>query len=387
MSIQPLFAPCPRGLESALTSELAALGAVGIEALPGGVRFSGSREVCYSANLHSRIASRILEQVHHAAYRNEQDVYDAVRAIRWGDWFDVSRSIRVDVNAIHSPLKSLDFTLLRIKDAVCDRFRDDTGSRPDVNTQSPDVRLHGFFRENEFTLYLDTSGEPLFKRGFRGRAGEAPLKENLAAGIIRLSGWRPEEPFFDPMCGSGTFLLEAAQIALDIAPGIARGFGFEKLASFDATVWTQLREQALAKERAIHSSPTPLIYGSDLYGREIDYARNTLTRAKLADVVQLKQANVLEVSPPAATGVMVTNPPYGVRLSGAEDLAVFYPKLGDALKARFAGWRCYLFSAELRLPSQIRLHESKRTPLFNGALECRLFEFKMIEGNLWRKRA
>ncbi|MCX7893341.1 MAG: THUMP domain-containing protein [Burkholderiales bacterium] len=376
-----LFSPCPRGLEPVLAGELAALGASACEAVPGGVRFRGDLALCYRANLESRIATRVLLRVHEAPYRSEDDVYRAAFSVRWRDWFDVRRSIRVDTTAIRSPLRSIDFVTLRVKDAVCDRFRKDDGARPDVDTRAPDVRIHVFLDERSVTLYLDTSGEPLFKRGIRGRAGEAPLKENLAAGIIRLAGWDGVEPFLDPMCGGGTFLIEAAQIALGIAPGARREFGFERLANFDAALWKRLREAAEARVAPRGKLP---VFGSDKSGRAVASAREALAAAGLADFVTLKQCDVLELTAPARWGVMVANPPYGVRLDDKARLAAFYPKLGDALKARFAGWRCYLFTADLEAAKLIGLRPSKRTPLFNGPLECRLFEFRIVAGSMRR---
>ena len=185
------FAPCPRGLETLLADELAAAGASAIRQVPGGASFEGDLACCYRANLESRLATRILRRVAHGVYAREDDIYRLAREVPWARLFDVSRTIRVDVNAIRCPLKSLDFLALRIKDAVCDAFREATGARPDVNTKSPDVRLAAFLTEREATIYLDTSGEPLYKRGFKRAAVEAPLKENLAAGILRLTGWTP----------------------------------------------------------------------------------------------------------------------------------------------------------------------------------------------------
>jgi len=376
------FSPCPRGLESVLAEELASLGAGDIAPAPGGVGFQGDLSLCYRVNLESRIATRVLLRLARRVYRNEQDVYDTVRKIDWRRWFDVDCSIRVDTSAVRCPLKSLDFVTLRIKDAVCDRFRADVGRRPDVDTHAPDVRIHAFLDEREATVYLDTSGEPLFKRGLRGRTGEAPLKENLAAGIIRLSGWTPNEPFFDPMCGSGTFLLEAAQIALGIAAGSRRSFGFERLANFDAALWQKMKDAARNRERPVKLLA---IFGADKSGTELSKARDALAAAGLAEAVQLKQGNIIELPAPAPWGVMVANPPYGVRIEEKEALAALYPKLGDALKARFTGWRCYLFTADLDLAKGIGLKASKRTPLYNGPLECRLFEFRMVAGSMRRR--
>jgi putative N6-adenine-specific DNA methylase len=381
MSTQSFFATCPRGLETLLAAELVACGAAEIRPTGGGAHFRGDLAVGYAANLESRIATRILWRVAEAPYRNEQDVYDAAHAQDWPARFRVERSIRVDVNAVRSPLRSREFATLRIKDAVCDRFRASAGARPDVDTRAPDVRIHAFLDERTVTLYLDTSGEPLYKRGWRGATGEAPLKENLAAGIVLLAGWTGDEPFLDPMCGSGTILLEAAAIALGIAPGSRREFGFERLEGFDAKLWREVRERARARER--RERPVA-IFGADLYGAELAKARAAITAAGLDRAVQLKQANLLELSPPAPAGVLVANPPYGVRIGEDAELAAFYPRLGDALKARFAGWRCHLLSADLRLAKLIGLKASKRTPLFNGALECRLFEYRIVAGAMRR---
>ena len=378
-----LFSPCPRGLEPPLADELVALGATDCELLAGGVRFRGSLETCYRANLESRIATRVLLRIADAPYRSEQDVYELVRSIRWRDWFDVRQTIRVETTAIRSPLRSLDFATLRVKDAVCDRFRLDCGARPNVDTRAPDVRIHAFLDERTATLYIDTSGEPLFKRGIRGRAGEAPLKENLAAGIIRLTGWDGTEPFLDPMCGSGTFLAEAAQLALGIAPGSRRDFGFERLQNFDAGLWRRISETA---ETRVHVRRPLPIFGADKSGHAVATARESLATAGLADFVELKQCDILDLPAPARWGVMVANPPYGVRLDEKEALAALYPRLGNALKARFAGWRCYFFTADFDLAKGIGLKPSRRTPLFNGPLECRLFEFKMVSGPMRERR-
>jgi len=377
------FATCPRGLEALLAEELRGIGASAIRVVPGGVGFEGDLAACYGANLHSRVATRVLLQVGHAPYGKEQDVYDAAYEVPWQRWFPVERSIRVDVTAIRSPLKSLDFITLRIKDAVCDRFRAECGSRPSVDTRAADVRIAAFLDAHHVTLYLDTSGEPLYKRGYRTERGEAPLKENLAAGILALSGWNVEEPLFDPMCGSGTFVIEAAMMALRIAPGAGRSFGFERLLAYQPKLWRGLRDATAAVQEQPRALP---VFGSDISGRELRYAHENLKAAGLDDAVELRKADVLEVPPPAPHGVMVVNPPYGVRLGEEQAMADFYPRLGDALKTRFAGWRCYIFSADTELPRRIRLKATKRTPLFNGPLECRLYEYRLIAGSMRRQR-
>jgi putative N6-adenine-specific DNA methylase len=381
--METFFAPCPRGLETVLARELETLGARDVAAVDGGVSFAGAFELAYAVNLESRLASRVLWQVAQGAYRSERDVFEAAKRLPWSDWFRVDQSIRVDVSAIRAKVASLDFVTLRVKDAVCDAFRERCGSRPDVDTRMPDVRIHAFLSATRYTIYLDTSGEPLFKRGYRRQGGDAPLRENLAAGILSLAGWDAAMPLLDPMCGSGTFLTEAAMIATGRAPGLERAFGFEKLAMFDAAAWQKLR--TAARDRVQTPAALP-IYGSDRYGDALKLARANLGALGVEKAVTLKQADVTEMPPPAAAGIVVTNPPYGVRLQDQESLAQLYPRLGDALKKKYSGWTAYIFTADLRLPKLIGLAASRRTPLYNGALECRLFEFKLVAGSMRKPR-
>ena len=309
-------------------------------------------------------------------YANEHDVYAAAKAIDWPKHFAVERSLRVNVTAQKSPLKSLEFATLRIKDAVCDRFRDALGKRPDVDRAAPDVRVHAFLEERKGTLYLDTSGEPLFKRGWRADQGEAPLRENLAAGIIMLTGWQPGEPLLDPMCGGATLLVEAAAMARGRAPGARRAFGFEKLKAFEAPAWERVKAETRSEPMKDLS-----LFGSDNDPEALKAARRNLAEAGVERWVQLEESDLLERAAPAPSGVMVANPPYGERMGSPEALAAFYPKLGDALKKRFAGWRCYFFTADMRMPKLIRLQPSRRTPHWNGAIECRLYEYKIVSGS------
>jgi putative N6-adenine-specific DNA methylase len=275
-------------------------------------------------------------------------------------------------------VKSLDFVTLRIKDAIADAFREAMGRRPSVSGRDPDVRVHAFLDATTCTLYVDTSGEPLFKRGRRDHVGEAPLKKNLAAGILRTAGWAPGTPLLDPMCGAGTFLTEAAEIALGRAPGRSRSFGFEKLARYEPAKWHQLVEAARDAEKPPRALP---IYGSDLFGRLLGHAAMNLKEAGLEGTVTLKQANLLELSAPGSAGMLVTNPPYGVRLGEKEQLAELYPQLGALLKQKFAGWTAFIFSGDPELAKLIRLKPSRKTVLFNGALECRLYEYRMVSGS------
>jgi putative N6-adenine-specific DNA methylase len=381
--MERFFATCPRGLEGVQAAELESIGARDVRPVDGGVAFAGDQALCYAANLESRVASRVLWQVGHAPYRDEHEVFEAARSLPWPLLFDVRRTIRVNVSAIRSPLKSLDFVTLRVKDAVCDVFREARGERPDVDTAAPDVRIHVFLTQSEATFYLDTSGDALFKRGWRTAGGEAPLRENLAAGILRIAGWTIPAPLYDPMCGAGTFLVEAAMMALDVAPGLNRSFGFERLVNFDEKRWKNLRDRAQARRRPAR----PLeIAGSDKSGTSLGQARANLAAAGIEDAVRLKQMDILDGSPPLPPGIAVMNPPYGERLGDKDDLAAFYPRLGDALKQRHAGWTAYIFTADMQLPKLIGLKASRRTPLYNGALECRLLEYRMITGSLRRPK-
>jgi putative N6-adenine-specific DNA methylase len=372
------FATCPRGLEQLLADELAVVKAKSIKLTDGGVSFDGDWAVCYAANLHSRIATRILWQVARGKYLNEEDLFEAAYKLDWSAWFNVKNDFMVKVTGVKCPLKSLEFATLKIKDAVCDKFRMAVGSRPYIDTKNPAVRIHAYLAVDEYQFYLDTSGAALYQRGNRGASIEAPLRENLAAGILKLSGWQVGQPLLDPMCGSGTFLLEAAMVALDIAPGHKRNFAFEKLNNFEPAIWQKLKSQAAAKVKPVSFQK---IYGSDIDLRAVRIAKRNLEEAGLLAAVQLSQFDIVDVPAPDGQGVLVANPPYGVRIGEGEDLALLYPKMAEALKRKFAGWHTYFLTNDLSMPKLMRLTPSKRTPLFNGSLECRLFEIKMVAGS------
>jgi putative N6-adenine-specific DNA methylase len=374
------FAPCPRGLEAPLAAELAALRASDIVPAEGGVAFAGELDLAYRANLESRIASRILWHVGSAAYRDERDLYALVHALEWTRHFTAERTLRVDVTATRSPLTSLEFATLRVKDAVCDRFREDRGARPSVDKRAPDVRVHVHLTESEAGIYLDTSGEPLFKRGYRRDADEAPLRENLAAGLLALGQWTPERTLLDPMCGGGTIVTEAALIAADRAPGLSRTFGFQKLAWYDGPTWQRIRQAARDRVRSAPGSVS--IFASDIASAAVGRTSSTLRTAQVDAFVRVEQADVLTHAAPMATGLLLANPPYGVRLADARELEAFYPQLGDALKRRFSGWTAGLFTGDLRLAKLIGLKPDRRIPLWNGAIECRLFMFRLVEGSM-----
>ncbi len=407
---ESFFSTCPRGLEALLAEDIVAAGGLQVAVTPGGAGFSGSWETCYRVNLESRIATRVLWRVASADFNgpprsqhrlaaphggagvglgrpgadflNEADIYRLAHDVAWPKLFAVDRSIRVYVTAVRAPFKSIEFITLKVKDAVCDRFRADCGQRPDVNTAAPDVRVHLFVTDKTATLYLDTSGEPLWLRGQKIAKVAAPLKENLAAGILRLAGWTPDQPLLDPMCGSGTLLLEAAGMALGDAPGLSRDmkdFGFTRLTNYQPALWRRL---CLAvAERRIEAPPRLQIWGSDIDDDAVARSAQNLAHAGLDDLIEVRRADLLEIDPPAANGILIANPPYGERLGEAAELAAFYPRLGDALKRHFAGWDCWFLSADLNLPKRIGLKPARRIPLYNGALECRLYGFPMVAGS------
>jgi putative N6-adenine-specific DNA methylase len=377
------FAPCPRGLEGVLESELDELGVSATIATHGGVGFHAAWSTVYRINLRSHIASRVLWEIGHETYSTEEDVYRAAYGLNWPDWFGSSRTIKVKVTAQRCSFRSLDFLTLRIKDAVCDKFVALCGKRPSVDRRRAEIRIDVFLASNGVTFYLDTSGEPLFKRGYRQATAEAPLRENLAAGVLRLAGWTPDEVLMDPMCGSGTIPIEAALMARRRAPGFGRSFAFEYLRSYDALQWADAREAAKTERRTEGPSA---IYASDHNAAAIELAARTFQVAGVASDIHLRQSDVLSIDPPAAQGLLVINPPYGVRLGDRTDLRAFYPQLGDWLKQRFVGWRAYVLTADFLLAKEIGLAPSRKIPLYNGPIECRLYEFKIVSGRPKRSR-
>jgi putative N6-adenine-specific DNA methylase len=386
---QNFFAVCPRGLEAVLADELQRSGATAIRSESGGVAFSGAMKTGYAANLHSRIASRVLWQVGRRGYRNEQHLYDATQEVRWQDIMSAQQTLRVDVTAVRSPLASLEFAMLRIKDGIVDRMRDVTGERPSIDRTQPDVRVFAFLDATTVTLYVDLSGEPLFKRGWRADKGEAPLKENLAAGLLALAGWTPEVPLLDPFCGSGTIVIEAATIASGRAPGLSRRFAFERLKGFDSHAWRVLKDAARAHVR---DGAAALLRGSDISTRVVEQA---VENARLAGLeswladgrLAFAAADARQIDPPAEHGMIVSNPPYGEQ-SAPRSATVprMMGDVGDRLKQAFPGWDAWLLTSDRQLPQQMRLQETRKPVLYNGPLECRFFRFSLVKGG-YRPRA
>jgi putative N6-adenine-specific DNA methylase len=450
-----LFLPCAAGVEALLATEVKRITGIDGKAWRAGVQLQGSWREALQLNLHSRLAQRVLIELQHNQYRSEQDLYNAAANVAWEIWFTPKQTFKVEITAQHSPLQSLNFAALKIKDAIADRFRAKFDVRPDVDTRWPDVRVYAHLTVDTVTLYIDTSGEPLFKRGWREDKGDAPLKETLAAAMIAASGWdvlcKDGVALYDPCCGSGTIAIEAAQIACNIAPGINRRFAFQKYLPFQPHVWEGLLDQA---EAAI-TKPSAPVFGSDVSFRMVDFAERNAERAGVANAVQFRGGDALQRMPPAPSGVMLVNPPYGERIdvagvagtpalqardhrrapadsfqgqpidafgqplrrdggdvrdsrddagfepprdrsanpgreqaqteSGGE-ASDFFPQLAAHWKKNYAGWTAHVLTPDLKLPGKMRLKESRRVPMWNGPIECRLFRFDMVAGSARKGR-
>lgn len=394
-------------MEDFLAQEVHALtGRVGEDLLTlrGGVRVRAGWRDAMLLNLHSRLAQRVLVELAHAPYRNENDLYGIASGVAWEIWFTPKQTFKIETTAQHSPLQSLNFATLRIKDAIADRFRAKAnGVRPSIETQWPDVRVFAHLTTDACTLYIDTSGEPLFKRGWRQDKGDAPLKETLAAAMLAASGWwNPETgavsgaALYDPCCGSGTIAIEAAQIARGIPAGSLRRFGFEKLLPFQAHVWSSVRNDVAAPDAA----GAVTVFGSDVSHRMVDFAERNAERAGVADAIEFRGGDALQRMPPAEGGVIVLNPPYGERIevggvarigareqAATEDGGEFFSQLATHWKKNYAGWTAWVLTPDLKLPQRMRLKESRRVPMWNGPIECRLFRFDMVAGSARAKPA
>lgn len=377
MTTYSLFVTCPRGLEALLSQELEQLKCQDIRAVDGGVACKGGMEQVYRINLHSRTASRVLLRLTKSGYRSEQDIYKAAKNIRWTDWFDLEQTFKVKVEGKRAQVKSLDFVGLKIKDAVCDVFRDACSARPSVGKIRPDIRIHAFIDERDIQIFIDTSGEALFKRGYRQDTGEAPMRENLAAGLLLLAGYDGSQPFQDPFCGSGTIVIEAAWIATRRAPGLMRRFGFEKLKNFDAALWKKLQHEA---ETQIRPAPAP-ISGSDNDRHMIRAAVANAQAAEVDTFIRFEVKDAQDTRPNGEGGILISNPPYGVRLAEVQALQALYPQLGAWLKQHYAGWLAGVFTGDRDMPKFMRLSPKRKIPLYNGNLDCRLFLMDMVKGS------
>jgi putative N6-adenine-specific DNA methylase len=393
--VTTLFLPSAAGVEALLAAETRTLlgASAAVREARGGVFVDGDVATAMRLNLHSRLAQRVLWRVAEGAYASEHDLYPLARSVRWSDWITPQQTLRVDVTAQRSPLQSLHFAALRVKDAVCDAVREAAGARPSVDTRRPHLALVLHLSATHASLYVDTSGEALFKRGWRDDKGEAPLKETLAAALLAAAGWQgraDDGPLLDPCCGAGTIAIEAAQLACGMAPGLQRRFAFEALAPFRAALpqWRALQQAARA---AVHAPGVP-VFAGDVSFRMTDFAQRNAERAGVRQAIEFKTADALQRLPPAPSGVLVMNPPYGERIgakgSGRETAhtegsppEAFFRDLAAHWKRHYAGWAAWVLSPDMKLPQAMRLKESARVPLWNGPIECRLFRFDIVAGS------
>lgn len=375
MSQQQFFATTAKGVEEALAAELVRLEIPGVTQENGGVRFSGGLEAAYRANLWSRTASRILMPLAEFSCASPEELYQGVRTIGWTDYLTPAMTLAVDCNLRDSTLTHSGFVALKTKDAVVDELRDRLGTRPSVDTKDPDLRINVRLFKNRCTVSLDCSGTPLDRRGYRLERHEAPLKENLAAALIELSGWDGTTPFLDPMCGTGTIVIEAALKALRIPPGLLRSkFGFQRWPGFDAKLWRSLVDEA--RQGMLTELPAPIL-GSDISHSAVAMAHENARRAGVGDLISLGREELAELVPPPGPGTLIFNPPYGKRLGEEEALKPLYKQIGDTLKQRCKGYTAYLFTGNLELAKSVGLKASRRIVLFNGPIECRLLKYEM----------
>ncbi|GEO04103.1 RNA methyltransferase [Adhaeribacter aerolatus] len=369
------------GLEEVLAEELRQLGARDIKVVTRAVEFSGDKRLLYAANLWCRTAIRILVPFASFYVRDEEDLYRKVSRIRWQDFINLDQSFAINAVVSKSTFQHSLFLSQLTKDAIVDQFRHKTGRRPDVDVTRPDIRLNLHMHENNLTLALDASGDSLHRRGYRLQTNVAPLNEVLAAGLILLSGWDRKSPFIDPMCGSGTLLIEAALIAYNIAPGLYRqgNFGFTQWPDFDQALYESLVTEAQAKR--LPEGDLEII-GSDIDRDYIEAARNNITQANLEDEIRVRMRDLREAKAIGDRGVVMLNPPYGERLgTDEENINQLYKAIGDTLKSNFSGYDAYVFTGNLEAAKQIGLRTSRRIPLYNGAIECRLLKFELYRGS------
>ncbi len=380
MTTHRYFATTARGLEPLVAQELQQLGAEAVEPGFAGVRFAGDRALLYRVNLWGRIPFRVLLNLAERGCRDAQQLYGAVQTVDWASYLAPEQTFAVRATGKSRQLNHSHFTALQVKNAIVDQQRQQFGERSSIDTEDPDVRINvhisgdGPGRASRATISLDSTGESLHRRGYRPAMGQAPLKETLAAALLQLAAWTPDQPFLDPLCGSGTLPIEAARQALCIAPGLDRNFAFERWPDFDAELWQQQREQAQQQRRNSLEAP---IVGSDGDDEVIQQAQGNAERAEVEDCITLRQQALSDLTPPADHGIIICNPPYGERIGEAEALEPFYKQLGDVLKQRCQGWTAYVLCGNLALAKKIGLRPSRRIPVSNGGIDCRLLRYEL----------
>lgn len=369
-----LFATVPLGAEELTAAELNALDAGDITVTRGGVGFTGDRALLFRSLLQLRTASRILLQLGQFPCSSPQELYDGIRALPWNDLLTPAMTLSVDCTLRNSAMTHSRYAALKAKDAIVDLLRDCTGSRPDVDTTSPDLRINLHIANNRCSVALDAASTPLDRRGWRLDRNDAPLRETLAAAIMLHTGWDGSVPLLDPMCGTGTLLLEGTSIALKRPPGAGRQFGVMRWRDFDKRLWERVFREEQEKARDVLEVP---VLGYDRDPMAIVACRENTRRAGLAASVFIDRKPFAEVEPCGHQGVLVMNPPYGLRMGNREELQQLYRTIGEVLKRRFTGWTAYLLAGDLELARLIGLKPSRRHVLFNGPLECRLLRYEL----------
>ncbi len=376
-----LVAKTFRGLEEVLASELRELGAENVKIRKRAVVFESDKELMYRANFHLRTALRVLKPVFSFRARDEDQLYKEAYEFDWTKFLSNKTTFAVD-GVLNSPyFNHSQYIALKVKDAIADQFRERTGLRPSVDTGSPDVRLNLHISGDNCTILLDSSGESLHKRGYRTAGYTAPINEVLAAGLVKLTGWRGESNFLDPMCGSGTIVLEAAMMAANIPPGLYRKeFGFEKWGDFDPSLYENVTGEELP-ERDINYK----IIGSDISPGAVKIARANAKNAFLHRKVEFRISSIDDFVPPEGGGIVVVNPPYGERIKN-NDPVFFHSLIGDNLKNKYAGYRAWILSGNTDAIKHVGLKPSKKLVLYNGPLECRFHEFEVYSGSKKQKK-
>lgn len=353
------------GLEEVLATELVNLGANNVEMQRRAVKFTGDKALMYKANMHLRTASRVLKTIGTFKAKNADEVYEQVKKINWTDFMSLKTTFAIESTVYSEEFTHSKFVSYRVKDAICDWFREKTDSRPSVKLENPNLTIHIHIAGTVCTLLLDSSGDSLHKRGYRISQNEAPLNEALAAGMILMTGWKGDTDFCDPMCGSGTLLIEAALIALNIPPGIYRSsFGFEKWLDFDQELFDEIYHDDSAEREFKHK-----IYGSDISQRAIGISEQNVKSAGLTKYIVLEKKPIKDATSPSEGCLLVTNPPYGERIS-SDDIFGLYATIGTVFKHQFQGSNCWLISSHVECIDKIGLKASQRIKLLNGTLDC-----------------
>ncbi|MBS3769491.1 MAG: THUMP domain-containing protein [Bacteroidales bacterium] len=370
------------GLEEVLEEELKKMGAENTEILNRAVKFQGDKSMLYKSNIYSRTALKILVPLKTFQAKSENVLYREVYQYEWEKLFNLYNTFVIDGVVNSGFFKHSQYASLKTKDAIVDRFRNKYNKRPSVNKKFPDFRINLHISGDQCTLSLDSSGDSLHKRGYKTQNVKAPLNEALAAGLIILSGWDKKSPFIDPMCGSGTLLIEAALLANEIPPGIYReAFGFENWHDFDPTLFRSIKNQFRARPRS-----KVKIHGCDISEEAIEITRKNLEKSNMSRNVELFPQSVSDYQPPSEkTGTVIINPPYGHKLK-EHDIQAFYKKIGNILKKKYTGYDVWIFSNHKQALKCIGLHATNKMTLFNGPLECKFQKYKIYEGSLKNKQ-